>query len=122
MQRLLAVVANDPEVTREQRYAYALKTTAICYDAELYERCLDVAQTALQYSATQSDSAAVQRRMLRSYYELERWTDAIDLAEKLINGSEAENASVWQVYYISLAKDGRDDDAARARERFQELR
>ena len=59
---------------------------------------------------------------VKAFLDARQWDEAIEGSEVLINGLDPENGSVWQIYYLSLDKAGRRDDAIQARERFLQLR
>lgn len=122
LDRVVELARNDPEVDTATRLQYALNAMYTHYDAEQYEKCIAMAEYALTLAETQSERASIYRRLTRAHYELEHWDQAIAGSEMLINELDPENASVWQIYYLSLDKAGRRDEAVQARERFLELR
>jgi tetratricopeptide (TPR) repeat protein len=122
MVRIVAVVDADTEMERADRLAHYLTAMYLYYDAEQYPRCIEVGQKALPLTITNDERASIWRRVTRAHYELEDWDRAVEGSEKLVNELDPENPSVWQIYYLSLDKAGRRDEAIQARERFLQLR
>jgi len=121
LERVMTLAAQDPEVTDEQRFNFAYSALANYRDAERYDEVLRVGQAALTLTDNPDRSYTVLYNIARAHYELEQWKSAITTAERAIALSDHKE-EVWQVYYLSLSRDGRTDDAQEARARWEELR
>jgi tetratricopeptide (TPR) repeat protein len=122
--RALGIAEDDLEFSREDRYFLALDAARAAQEGELYEECIVAAQKALTDASTNAQRSSAARLIARSHYELEQYDDVIATIEPVVldGGYDPTSLDGWQIYYLSLNRVGRVQEAEQARERFQALR
>jgi tetratricopeptide (TPR) repeat protein len=119
-QRILNLAENDPNVTNQTRFNYVYSALVNQRDMENYGDVISLSEKALAYASDPNQEYLCYFNMARAHYQLEEWPLAIERAEKAISIKD-DQAAVWQVYYLSLSRAGRTDEAQTARQRWQEL-
>jgi tetratricopeptide (TPR) repeat protein len=123
-ERAVTIAESDPELGPEDRFAIAFQAAINYREGEMYEKCIAMCDRSLAFASTDAERGSVQRTKARSYYELERWPEAIEAVEPIVRdgGYDPTNLEAWQIYYLSLNQAGREEEAIAARERFIQLR
>lgn len=116
--------ASPLDYSVERRYSLAISAADAASQGEEYERAIDDAQRAFGFATSNEQRSAAARLQAASYYELEKYQEVVDAIEPVVQdgGYAPNNVQAWQLYYLSLNRVGRTDDAERARERYQALR
>ena len=122
--RAVEISLDDPEIDNEDRFNMAYQAALAYREGELYERTAAMADRAWEFAGSSSQRSQLARAKARSFYELERWDDAIETLEAVVvdGGIDPNSLEAWQIYYLSLNKAGRTDEAQTARQRFIALR
>jgi hypothetical protein len=108
----------------EERYFLAIAAADAAMQGELYDECIVAAGKAADFAQTNPQRSSAARLVARSHYEMERYDDVIVAIEPVVldGGYEPTSLDGWQIYYLSLNRVGRVQEAEQARERYQALR
>ena len=122
--RALVIAEGSLDYSREDRFFLALDAARAAQEGELYEGCILAAGKALADAQTNPQRSSAARLVARSHYELEQYDQVITAIEPVVldGGYEPTSLDGWQIYYLSLNRVGRVEDATQARDRFQALR
>jgi tetratricopeptide (TPR) repeat protein len=118
--RIMDLAANDVNLSNETRFNYVYSALVNQRDMENYGEVISLAELGLSYTTDPNHEYLCYFNMARAHYQLEEWPMAIERAERAISIKD-DQAAVWQVYYLSLSRAGRNDEAQTARQRWQEL-
>jgi Tfp pilus assembly protein PilF len=116
--------ASPLDYSVERRYGLAISAADAANQGELYERTIELAQRAFGFATSNEQRSAASRLQAASYYELEQYEQVIEAIEPVVldGGYAPDNVQAWQLYYLSLNRVGRVEEATQARDRYQALR
>lgn len=122
--RALEIAEGNLDYSREDRFYLALDAARAAQRGELYPECIAAGEKALADAQTNEERSSAARLVARSHYELEQYDEVIAAIEPVVldGGYDPTSLDGWQIYYLSLNRVGRVEDATQARERFQALR
>lgn len=105
-------------------FALAYQSLLAFRGGEMYPEVIEMADQALRYASTNTERSQLARAKARAYFELEDFENAVAAIEPVVvdGGLDPNNTEAWQLYYLSLNRVGRDQEAVQARERFIALR
>ena len=120
----LIAAKNDPAYDEQDYFGLAYQGMIAFRSGEFYPEAIELADEALEYATTNSERAQIARAKARAYYELEDFAAAVDTIQPVVvdGGLDPNSVEAWQIYYLSLNRVGRTDEAVQARERFIALR
>lgn len=119
-ERIMSLATANPDVSDEERFNFIYQALINQREVENYGEVLVLAEKALSYTQDPDQQYLCYFNMARAHYQLEEWTMAIERSERAI-ALKNDQAACWQVYYLSLSRAGRTDEAQSARQRWQEL-
>lgn len=122
--KAIDIMARDPEKTDAQRFRFIDRAITNAIVGELYPEAIALTEQAASWAASAGDRAKLARAKARAYYQMEEYDLAVQTLEPVVvdGGLDPNSAEAWQIYYLSLSKIGRDNDAIAARARYQELK
>jgi hypothetical protein len=122
--RALGIAEGNLDYSREDRFFLALDAARAAQEGELYPECISSGGKALADAQTNAQRSSAARLVARSHYELEQYDEVITAIEPVLldGGYDPTSLDGWQLYYLSLNRVGRVEDATQARERYQALR
>ena len=120
----LTIAEGNLDYSREDRFFLALDAARAAQEGELYPECVTAGEKALADAQTNPQRSSAARLIARSHYELEQYEEVIVAIEPVLldGGYDTTSPDGWQLYYLSLNRVGRVEDATQARERYQALR
>ena len=119
-ERIMNLAETDTSASDQTRFNYVYSALVNQREIENYGEVIRLCERALAYAKQPDQEYLCYFNMARGHYQLEEWPLAIERAEKAISIKD-DQAAVWQVYYLSLSRAGRTDEAQTARQRWQEL-
>jgi hypothetical protein len=121
--RALVIAEGNLDYSREDRFFLALDAARAAQEGEHYPECIAAAGKALADAQTNPQRSEAARLIARSHYELEEYDQVIAAVEPVVldGGYDPTSTQGWQLYYLSLNRVGRVEDATQARERWQAL-
>ena len=122
--RALTIAEGNLDYSREDRFFLALDAARAAQEGEFYPECIEAGGKALADAQTNPQRSSAARLIARSHYELEQYDEVIAAIEPVVldGGYDPNSLDGWQIYYLSLNRVGRVEDATQARERYQALR
>ena len=122
--RALSIAEGNLDYSREDRFFLALDAARAGAEGELYPETIAAAEKALADAQTNPQRSSAALLIARSHYELENYDAVIEAIEPVVldGGYDPTSLDGWQIYYLSLNRVGRVEDATQARERYQALR
>jgi tetratricopeptide (TPR) repeat protein len=123
-ERAIDILASDPDKTDAQRFRFTDRAITNAILGELYPEAIALADRAASWASSSGDRAKLARAKARAYFEMEDFDLAVQTLEPVVvdGGLDPTNPEAWQIYYLALSKIGRDAEAMKARERYQELK
>ena len=124
MRALAIAEAKTLDYTVEDRYFLAIAAADAAQQGELYEECILASEKAGVFAQTNPQRSSAARLIARSHFELERYDEVITAIEPVVldGGYDPTSIDGWQIYYLSLTRVGRVEEASQARNRYQALR
>ncbi len=123
--RALEVALGKPdEFDNEDYFALAIQSLSAFRTGEMYPEVIEMADQAQRYANTNTQRSLIARSKARAYFELEQYDNAVATIEPVVvdGGLDPNSLEAWQLYYLSLSRVGRDQEAVQARERYTALR
>jgi tetratricopeptide (TPR) repeat protein len=119
-ERVIRQVEADPESSNEDRFSYIFAALNTYSESEEYDDVIRMALRAEPYAVGPDQEYLVYFNVAYAHYELERWNQAIEFAEKAISRAD-HKPLIWRVYYLALTRAGRHEDGEQAKARFELL-